>query len=406
MPLLWRAVCKDTATDACGEGREMTKRSDGRSGAELADSIPICVWVADKEGNIHSCNRTWREYAGPEVGPDFRKAVPEGESEQVTRGWREAVRSARPREWEQRLRRRDGAVRWHLCRMVPERDESGNLFGWILSATDIDAQRNRAENASRAKDEFLAMVSHELRTPLFAILGWAQLLRTGEIGHQRVGRAVESIERSARTQAKLLEDIFDVCRIVSGKLRVEIRPMDLHQAIHDAVDLVQPAADAKGVTLETSLERGTTELAGDPERLQQVIWNLLSNAIKFTPPAGRIRLSARREGLDVVIEVRDTGVGIPRGFLPHVFDRFRQADGSSPARQRGLGLGLAIVRHLVEAHGGLVSADSEGEAKGATFTVRLPLRVANEAGEPRKADALLELGRTGGEPMGSRFVAA
>jgi signal transduction histidine kinase len=287
--------------------------------------------------------------------------------------------------------------------MVPRRDEAGGLVGWIVTATDIEAQkqneaaqrlrlagetelRKLAETASHAKDELLAVVSHELRTPLGAILGWTRMLRTGEVGHERLGRALETIERSATVQAKLLEDIFDLCRIVSGKLSINVRRMDLHEVIVNAVDLVQPAAQAKGVALETSLAGGFRDFAGDPDRLQQVVWNLLANAIKFTPPAGRVTVLVRRESSEVLIEVRDTGAGIPPGFLPHVFESFRQVDRSSASRERGLGLGLSIVRELVGLHGGIVSAFSEGEAKGSTFTVRLPVHApAGSSGEESTA---------------------
>jgi signal transduction histidine kinase len=211
------------------------------------------------------------------------------------------------------------------------------------------------------------------------------------VGHDRLGRALETIERSATVQAKLLEDIFDMCRIVSGKLRIDVRRMDLRQTIEDAVDLVQPAAQAKGVVLETSLEEGLRDFAGDPDRLQQVVWNLLANAIKFTPRAGRVALLMRREGSEVLIEVRDTGAGIPREFLPHVFDSFRQIDKSSAGRERGLGLGLSIVREIVGLHGGIVSAFSDGEGKGSRFGVRLPLHAATRpSGEESAVARIVE----------------
>jgi PAS domain S-box-containing protein len=386
----------------------MTKMMDERSlvvwpeaiAGTLAESIPICVWVAGRDGDIYQGNRAWREYAGPGAELDFRPAASDGEGERI---WREAVRAARPVDWEQRLRRKDGALRWHLCHMAPRCDDGGELIGWIVTATDIEAQkqneaaqksrlagetelRKLAETASQAKDELLAIVSHELRTPLGAILGWTRMLRTGAVGHDRLGRALETIERSATVQAKLLEDIFDMCRIVSGKLRIDVRRMDLRQVIEDAVDLVQPAAQTKGVALETSLEEGLRDFAGDPDRLQQVVWNLLANAIKFTPRAGCVTLLMRREGSEVLIEVRDTGAGIPREFLPHVFETFRQVDKSSAGRERGLGLGLSIAREIVGLHGGIVSAFSDGEGKGSQFRVRLPLHAA--ASQPSEESAV------------------
>jgi PAS domain S-box-containing protein len=345
------------------------------------------VWAASDRGEIRYCNRAWREYAGPDAGLHFLAAVPDEERVEVARKYRDAIRGARPMEWEQRLRRHDGALRWHLCRMVPERDGSAEPSGWLLTGTDIDAQkqcqvadgsrlaremelRNLAEGAGRAKDELLAAIAHELRTPLAAILGWTSVLRRRASGDEALNRAVCSIERSANAQSRLLEDVFDVARAVAGKLTVEVRPIDLHRVIKEAVDVVQPEADARGVALETSLEPGSAELAGDPDRLLQVVWNLLANGIKFTPRAGCVTVRARREGSAVYIEVRDTGIGIAPDFLPHVFERFRQGD-SGPGRG-GLGLGLAIVRDIVELHGGLVRASSEGRGKGSTFTVRLP----------------------------------
>jgi PAS domain S-box-containing protein len=347
-------------------------------GGVLADSIPICVWVAGPEGNIYYGNRAWQEYAGPEAGSDFRAAVPASELEPLGRIWRDVVQGERPVDWEQRLRRRDGALCWHLCRMVPMRDNAGQVFRWIVTATDIEAQKQ----SEAAKDQFLAVISHELRTPIGAILGWTRMLRSGTVGQDNVGRALETIERTATAQAKLLEDIFDVCRIVSGKLRIDVRRMDLHQLIENAVDLVQPIAVAKGVVLEKSLEGDVKDFAGDPDRLQQVVWNLLTNAIKFTPRTGRVVVRVRRESNEVVIDVRDTGAGISRDFLPHVFGTFRQADESSANRESGLGLGLSIVRHIVELHGGIVSAFSDGEDTGSTFTVRLPLHaIGGTSGE-------------------------
>jgi signal transduction histidine kinase len=240
----------------------------------------------------------------------------------------------------------------------------------------IDAEqaaRRDAEAASRAKDEFLATVSHELRTPLQAILGWSTLLREDRDDPALVGRALETIERNARAQMRLITDILDVARIVSGKLRLTPEPVDLRPVVGAAVETVRPTADARGVALEAALD-DAGPFAGDPARLQQVVWNLLSNAVKFTPPGGRVAVSLRRRGDAVEIVVRDTGQGIDPAFLPHVFERFRQADGSTSRAHGGLGLGLAIVRHLVELHGGTVRAESEGPGRGATFTVSLPAR--------------------------------
>jgi len=234
--------------------------------------------------------------------------------------------------------------------------------------------RLETEEASRLKDEFLMTVSHELRTPLTAIAGWAQMLESGILDERQKAAAMQTIARNARMQTRLVEDLLDMSRIIGGKLRLDVRAIDLEDLLQQAVESVQPAADAKRVVLEAVFGRGTTAIVADAERLQQVLWNLLTNAIKFTPSGGRVevRLEASDGAVDII--VRDTGSGIAPEFLPHVFERFRQADGGSRRRHGGLGLGLAIVRHLVELHGGTVRAESEGEGRGATFVVRLPIR--------------------------------
>ncbi|HEX8148997.1 MAG TPA: PAS domain S-box protein [Pyrinomonadaceae bacterium] len=244
------------------------------------------------------------------------------------------------------------------------------------------AQRARAEaerlyreaqESSRLKDEFLATVSHELRTPLTAILGWAHMLRTGQFSDDSARRAFETVERNARAQAQLIDDLLDVSRIVTGKLRIDVRPVDPNSFIEAAVEAVRPAAEAKGVRLQKVLDTGSVSVSGDPVRLQQIVWNLLSNAIKFTPRGGRVQVRLERVNSHVEVAISDTGAGIPADFLPHVFDRFRQADQKTTRQHGGMGLGLAIVRHLVELHGGTVRAESGGEGKGATFTVLLPV---------------------------------
>jgi PAS domain S-box-containing protein len=232
--------------------------------------------------------------------------------------------------------------------------------------------RKDAEAANRAKDEFLATVSHELRTPLNAILGWARILRGGRLDEAGVTRALETVERNARAQAQLIEDLLDVSRIISGKLRLDVRPLELASVIEAAIETTRPAAEAKSIRVVTVLDPQASPVTGDADRLQQIIWNLWSNAIKFTPNGGRVLIRLERVNSHVEIIVSDTGVGISPEFLPHVFDRFRQADGSITRSYGGLGLGLAIVRHLVELHGGTVSADGR-PGEGATFSVQLPV---------------------------------
>ena len=242
--------------------------------------------------------------------------------------------------------------------------------------TSEHTAREEAETANRSKDEFLATVSHELRTPLNAILGWAHMLRANKLDQTTQTRALETIERNAKSQAQLIEDILDVSRIVTGKLRLDVRPVELAAVVEAAIDAVRPAADAKGITLETILDPRAGPVSGDPNRLQQIVWNLASNAVKFTGKGGRVQVQLQRVNSYIEIVVSDTGQGISTEFLPYVFERFRQADATSTRRHGGLGLGLAIVRHLVEMHGGTVLASSPGEGMGATFTVKLPLIVA------------------------------
>jgi PAS domain S-box-containing protein len=230
-----------------------------------------------------------------------------------------------------------------------------------------------AQEANRLKDEFLATVSHELRTPLTAILGWAHLLRGGGVQGDSAARALETIERNARSQSQLIDDLLDVSRIVTGQLRLDVVPVSPHTFIDEAVESVRPAAEAKGVRLQKLIDTGAETVMGDPARLQQVVWNLLANAIKFTPRGGRVQVRLERVNSHVEIAVADTGAGIDPDFLPHVFDRFRQADQRTTRQHGGLGLGLAIVRHLVELHGGTVRADSAGDGTGSTFTVSLPV---------------------------------
>ena len=255
--------------------------------------------------------------------------------------------------------------------------------------------RNEAERANRLKDEFLATVSHELRNPLNAILGWSHMLRLGKLTPTNAERAVETIYRNAKSQAQLVADLLDVSRIISGKLRLDVRAVDLLYIVNAAVDSIRPAADAKSIRVQTMLDPAAAPISGDADRLQQVVWNLLTNAVKFTPKGGRIQVKVQRIDSHVEIVVRDSGVGISKEFLPYVFDRFRQADASSTRIHGGLGLGLSIVHQLVDLHGGAVTVQSEGEGTGATFTVTLPFvgvvshQKETEAVHPTQSDQVL-----------------
>ena len=260
-------------------------------------------------------------------------------------------------------------------RLARMRQEIGRREALESSLQEALRARALAEEANRLKDEFLSTVSHELRTPLTAILGWVQMLKTGNLPPEKYARALATVERNARAQAQLIEDLLDVSRIMSGKLKLEVEPVDMCLVVEAALDTVRPAAEAKGIRLQTALD-STGRVMGDAHRLQQVVWNLLSNAVKFTPKGGRVQVLVERRDSSVEITVADTGPGISSDFLPHVFDRFRQADASSTRKHGGLGLGLSIVRQLVELHGGGVQVFSE-EGKGASFVVRLPISVAS-----------------------------
>jgi PAS domain S-box-containing protein len=307
-------------------------------------------------------------------------------------------RGERVEHFETVRRAKDGRLLNMSLTVSPVKDSSGRIIGASKVARDITERklaeqererllasekrsRAQAEEASRLKDEFLALVSHELRTPLNAIMGWASLLRTRKLDEQ-TARAIETIQRNAQTQAQLIEDLLDVSRIVSGQMRLNIRPVEIATVIDAALEAVRPSASAKSIDLRTLIDPAAGPTIGDPDRLQQIFWNLLSNAIKFTPKGGQVQVRVQRANSHLEVIVSDTGKGIDRKLLPFVFDRFRQGDSSTTREHGGLGLGLAIVRHLVELHGGAVRAGSEGEGKGAEFVVELPTSLPARLPEP------------------------
>jgi PAS domain S-box-containing protein len=382
--------------------REELRRSGELRMQRLIDSVPVSIWALRADGTFYDCNRAWTEYAGltsvADVRVDPAALVHPDDLPNLRRAWTSAFSRGEPLDAQCRLRRAtDGTYRWHVGRAVPERDEGGAVVGWIVTAADIESQkraedeyarvvererqaREEAEAANRAKDEFLATLSHELRTPLAAMVGWTGMLRSGNLSPEKSRKALETIERNAKAQAVLIEDILDVSRIITGKLRLETQPIELGMIARAAVEAVRPTAEGKGIHLETSIAGLPAGFRGDPSRLQQVIWNLLSNAIKFTPASGHVSLSVDQLATsagggrcgDARIVVRDDGRGIDPNFVPFIFDRFRQVDSTSKRAFGGLGLGLAIVRHLVELHGGAIDVESAGEGRGATFTVTLP----------------------------------
>src|SRR5688572_10227586 len=266
------------------------------------------------------------------------------------------------------------AARLHveeLSRYISELQRSEEARGQLL--VRAERARSEAEAANRIKDEFLATLSHELRTPLTSLLGWSSVLREARRDEKVLSQGLDAIDRNARVQAQLIDDLLDVSRIVSGKLNLDVRPLDISSVVRAAINVVRPAADAKGIRLDYLAAPGLGAISADSGRLHQIIWNLLSNAVKFTPQGGEIKIRIEQERSHAKVTVQDTGQGIDPEFLPRVFDRFRQADSSTTRSFGGLGLGLAIVRHLVELHGGTVSAESEGAGKGATFSATFPL---------------------------------
>ncbi len=293
----------------------------------------------------------------------------------------------------------DGSIHWVLGRGQPSYAEDGTplrMVGVTLDITErksIEERRNalleaeraaraEAERAGRMKDEFLATLSHELRTPLNAIFGWAQILKSGASTAEDVCEAVDVIERNARAQTQIIEDLLDMSRIISGKIRLDVQRVDLAAVIHSAIETVKPAADVKEIRLQTILDPRASLISGDPNRLQQILWNLLSNAVKFTLRGGRIQIVLERVNSSLEVRIADNGAGIEPQFLPFVFDRFRQADATTTRQHGGLGLGLAIVKQLVELHGGLIRASSAGKGHGSTFVVSLPQSAIESEAEP------------------------
>ena len=264
------------------------------------------------------------------------------------------------------------------------------------------AARVEAERNARVKDEFLATLSHELRTPLNAIVGWMHILKSRPPDEEVLRQAIAAIERNSRAQTQLIEDLLDMSRIVSGKFRLEVQTLDLVPLIHAAQESVQPAAEAREIRFESVLDPDAGPIKGDANRLQQVVWNLLSNAVKFTPKGGRIRIHMQRVNSHVELSVTDSGIGMSPEFLPHVFERFRQQDGSITRAQGGLGLGLAIVKQLVEHHGGSVEAKSAGKDQGSTFVVRLPVAIA----DARSADTANALADASGISLEGMLILA
>jgi PAS domain S-box-containing protein len=350
--------------------------------------------IAGFDGYFRQLNPAWERALGfPEAellqAPIAEFLHPE-DREASEAHFRYLAQGAPTARFENRHRHRDGSYRWLAWTAAPFQDE-GLVYVFVRDVTEqkiaeearfqlVREQEARlvAQRENESKDQFLATLSHELRAPLMPILTWTSMLRSGTLDSTGCARAFEVIDRNARLQAQLIADLLDVSRIVSGKLRVDLRPTELNTVVERGLEAVRPAAAAKGIRLVESLPPTLVHVLGDPERLQQVVWNLATNAVKFTPEGGRVEVRLESDGSQASLRVADTGVGIGPDFLPQVFERFRQAETGSARAHGGLGLGLTIVKHLVEAHGGCVRAESDGVGRGARFLVQLPAREATE----------------------------
>lgn len=383
----------------------------------LAEAIPQFVWITDAAGHNEYVNQRFCDYTGLTAeqmhGLDWLSIIHPDDLERTRDRWLAAVNSGQFYEIEYRFRRHDGSYRWFLGQGIPLKDEQGRIRQWFGTCTDIEPQkqieqarlqlleqeqaaREQAENANRIKDEFLAVLSHELRSPLNPILGWSKLLRNGKLDSTRTAHALETIERNAQLQVQLIDDLLDISRILRGKLVLTVAPVDLSFVISAALETVRLAAEAKSLQIHTFISPIIGTVNGDAGRLQQVVWNLLSNAVKFTPIGGHITIDLSSVGTNAQIQIKDTGKGIKPGFLPYIFEHFRQEDGATTRKFGGLGLGLAIARQIVELHGGQISVNTPGEGQGATFTVQIPLAPqSNELPSPKSAAVAVEEGLQG-----------
>jgi PAS domain S-box-containing protein len=375
--------------------------------AAIVESSDDAIISKDLNGIIMSWNygaeRLFGYAAAEVIGKSVTILIPPGRADEEPYILERIRRGEKVDHYETVRRRKDGSEVDISLTVSPVRDKSGKVIGASKIARDISerkraeiereeslrretAARAEAEKANRLKDEFLATVSHELRSPLNAILGWARMLSEKQLDEEKTARAFEVIYRNAHAQNQLIGDLLDVSRIITGKLRLDVSLVELIPTIDAAMDVVRPAADAKNIRLSSTIDPTAGWVSVDPDRLQQILWNLLSNAVKFTSEGGEVAVHLKRETTRIAITVSDTGEGIEPEFLPFVFDRFSQLDGAKTRAHGGLGLGLAIVRHMVELHGGTVSAASPGRGRGASFTVTFPLTSRRtETGEDEPA---------------------
>jgi len=361
----------------------------------LCACSPLGIYLADVEGRCTYINPRCQAICGltleESLAEIWQREVHPEDRDRVVADWLAWIKEGQEYSNEFRLAGSE-TVRWINVQSSPMFSDLGKLIGHVGTVRDVtdrkqaeeersrlireQVARQEAERANQMKDEFLAILSHELRTPLNAILGWSRLLRSKTFDRDTIEKALETIERNAKSQAQLIEDILDVSRILRGKLNLNKHPIRLESAIKLAIDSLQPLTEEKSIVIELTCSPNVGEVIGDPDRLQQIVWNLLSNAIKFSPQEGKVQVRLESVGDEAQIEIIDSGIGIAPDFLPYVFDRFRQADSSTTRSYGGLGLGLAIVRHLVEQHGGKVYAENN-PGEGAKFTVALPLAQRN-----------------------------
>jgi len=361
----------------------------------LADTVPQIVWIAGADGGIEYFNRQWWDYTGltwDQVrGEGWTIPMHPDDRQRCSERWAQSLSSGEQYEIEYRFRRaRDGEYRWFLGRACPYRNEAKQILRWFGTCTDIHDQKSaeealrhakeESERLSRAKDEFLSILSHELRTPLSAILGWTQLLEMDVLDEAERKEAVQTITQQAKVQSQLIEDLLEVSRILNGKFHMRQQVMALCDVVKSAIDNVTPAAVGRRIGLHCDDWDDTIYVRGDPQRMQQLAWNLLTNAVKFSLEGGRVDVDVHRVGSHVELSVRDAGKGIPPALLEGIFHRFKQVDSSYTRAHGGLGLGLSIADHIARMHGGSISAASEGEGRGATFTVRMPLLAVQPAG--------------------------
>jgi PAS domain S-box-containing protein len=374
----------------------------------LADAMPQIVWTARSDGYLDYYNRRWFEYTGMTMeqtaGWGWQPVLHPDDVEMALRRWASAITTGESYQVEYRFRRAsDGQYRWHLGRGVPQRDAEGRIIKWFGTSTDIDDQK-RAEEAAReantAKDNFLATLSHELRAPLTPVIGWLHMMRSGMIPVSEFERCLGIIDKNSHMLMRLINDLIDMSAIMSGKMRIESLPVSLSSVLREAIETVEPEAEQRRISIElTKCAENNVKVRGDRVRLVQIFGNLLNNAVKFSQDGRSVRVKCEADGENLRVVFEDEGEGIDAEFLPHVFERFRQADESKTRAHGGLGIGLALVRSFVEAHGGRVEAESAGVGSGSRFTIYLPRFIAPSVvkaiatDEDRAADSTTALAR-------------